>query len=123
MIHFRVINRNMYQSKHSCSATIWDSAVPTCCPISDLKIWIFVRPLDSIVNQRDGAKFAGNIIGLLGLRRSVICFATADVGIEPPAIAPAEKAKNERLESFLSVIFFYLTEVQLLILRPCGREY
>ncbi len=76
-----------------------------------------------MVNQREGEKLDGNIIGLLGLSKSVICFALDVAGIVPPAIEAAENAKNERLDKLVSVIAFYPTGSLPHISRLSLREY
>ena len=38
------------------------------------------------MNHKEGEKFAGNIIGLAGLSKSVICLAAALLGKAPPII-------------------------------------
>ena len=52
------------------------------------------------MNHKEGEKFAGNIIGLAGLSKSVICLAAALLGKAPPIILAPENAKKDRRESF-----------------------
>ena len=62
-----------------------------------------------MVNHKEGEKFAGNMIGLAGLSKSVICLAAALLDKAPPTILAPENAKKDRRESFFSIITCPLT--------------